>query len=186
MDPDTLLLETEERMEKAVKVLGDKYRGMRTGRANPGLIESIRVDYYGASTPLKQLANISAPEPDLLVIKPFDVSVMSDIEKAIQKSDVGIHPANDGRLLRLQVPPLSEERRQQLVTRAKEVAEESRVSIRNVRRDANKDADKLQKDKAISEDDNKKLKEDIQDLVKSYEKKVDEVFKEKSSDLTDF
>ena len=186
MDPDTLLLETEERMEKAVKVLGDKYRGMRTGRANPGLIESIRVDYYGASTPLKQLANISAPEPDLLVIKPFDASVMSDIEKAIQKSDVGIHHANDGRLLRLQVPPLSEERRQQLVTRAKEVAEESRVSIRNVRRDANKDADKLQKDKAISEDDNKKLKEDIQDLVKSYEKKVDEVLKEKSSDLTDF
>ena len=186
MDSDEILLDAEDRMDKAVKVLGDKYRGRRTGRANPGRVESIRVDYYGATTPLKQLANISAPEPDLLVIKPFDANAMSDIEKAIQKSDVGIHPSSDGRLIRLQVPPLSEERRQQLVARAKEVAEESRVAIRNVRRDANKDAEKLQKDKEISEDDLKKLKEDIQNLVKTYEKKVDEALKDKSADLTDF
>jgi ribosome recycling factor len=186
MDSDEILLDAEDRMDKAVKVLGDKYRGMRTGRANPGLIESIRVDYYGATTPLKQLANISAPEPDLLVIKPFDANAMSEIQKAIQKSDIGIPPSSDGRLIRLQVPPLSEERRDQLVSLAKKVAEESRVAIRNVRRDANKDAEKLQKDKEISEDDLKQLKEDIQDLVKAYEKKVDVSLKEKSADLTDF
>ena len=118
MDRDTLLLEAEERMEKAVEVLVDKYRGMRTGRANPGLIESVRVDYYGTMSPLKQIATISAPEPDLLVIKPFDASSLQSIEKAIQKSDVGIQPTTDGRVIRLKVPPLSEERRKQLVSRA--------------------------------------------------------------------
>ncbi len=186
MDYDTILLETEERMEKALDVLGDKYRGMRTGRANPGLIENIQVDYYGSSTPLKQLSNISAPEPDQLVIKPFDASALGEIEKAIQRSDVGIHPSNDGKIIRLKVPPLSEERRKQLVSRAKEVAEETRVAIRNIRRDANKQADQLQKDKEISEDEQKSLKEEIQELTKKHEKKVDDTLKTKSDELTDF
>ena len=186
MDPDTILLETEERMEKAVEVLNDKYRGMRTGRANPGLVENTRVDYYGTPTPLKQISNISAPEPDLLVIKPFDANSLSDIEKAIQKSDVGIHPSSDGRIIRLQIPPLSEERRLQLVTKAKDVAEESRVAVRNIRRDANKQVDQLEKDKKISEDDQKKLKEEIQAFTKISEETIDKTVKAKSEDLTSF
>jgi ribosome recycling factor len=107
MDYDTIVLETEERMEKALDVLKEKLRGMRTGRASPGLVENIRVEYYGSPTPLKQIANISAPEADMIVIKPFDPSVLGDIDKAIQKSDIGIHPSSDGKLLRLKVPPLS-------------------------------------------------------------------------------
>ncbi len=186
MDSDTLLIETLERMEKAVQVLSDKYRGMRTGRANPGLVEGIRVEYYGTPTPLKQIANISAPEPDLLVIKPFDASSLSDIEKSIQKSDVGIHPSSDGRVIRLQVPPLSEERRKQLVSRAKEVAEETRIAIRNIRRDANKQAELLEKEKKISEDDLKSVKDEIQEYTKTSEEKVDKSLKTKSDELTSF
>ncbi len=180
MDSDELLLDTEERMEKAVDVLKEKFRGMRTGRANPGLIENVKVDYYGSPTPLKQIASISAPEASLLVVKPFDPSSLGTIEKAIQKSDVGIHPMNDGKLIRLAIPALSEERRKQLATRAKEAAEESRISIRNVRRDANKLADGLE----ISEDDLAKLKEDIQNLVKAYEGKVDDALAAKTAELT--
>jgi ribosome recycling factor len=182
MDYDTILLETEERMEKAVEVLKDKYRGMRTGRANPGLVEGVRVDYYGSLTPLKQLANVSAPEPDLLVIKPFDHTALGEIEKAIMKSDVGIHPTNDGKIIRLQVPPLSQERRKQLAARAKETAEEARVSVRNVRRDANKQADGLSKE--LSEDDVKKLKDEVQELTKASEKSIDDLLETKSKDLT--
>ncbi len=185
MDPDELLLTTEERMEKAVEVLKEKFRGMRTGRANPGLIENIKVDYYGTSTPLRQIANISAPEASLLVVKPFDPASLGTIEKAIQKSDVGIHPMNDGKLIRLSIPPLSQERRKQLAARAKEAGEETRISIRNIRRDANKTADTLEHDGEISEDDLKKLKDDIQELVKTYEEKVDEALKAKTSELTE-
>ncbi len=184
MDPDELLLSTEERMEKAVDVLKDKFRGMRTGRASAGLVENVKVDYYGSMTPLKQLANISAPEASLLVIKPFDPSSLGAIEKAIQKSDVGINPTNDGKLIRLQIPPLSEERRKQLVLRAKETAEEARISIRNIRRDANKSAEQLEDDKKISEDDLETLKKEIQDLIKNYEEKIDESLKAKTSELT--
>lgn len=184
MDYDTILLDTEERMEKACGVLQEKFRGMRTGRATPGLVESIRVEYYGSPTPLKQIANISAPEADLLVIKPFDPSALGGIEKSIMKSDVGIHPSNDGKVIRLQVPPLSQERRQQLAARAKETAEESRVAVRNIRRDANKSADEIKK--TISEDDVKALKEEVQDLVKTYEKKIDVLLNEKTEELTSF
>jgi len=184
MDYDTILLDTEERMEKACGVLQEKFRGMRTGRATPGLVEGIRVEYYGSPTPLKQIANISAPEADLLVIKPFDPSALGGIEKSIMKSDVGIHPSNDGKVIRLQVPPLSQERRQQLAARAKETAEESRVAVRNIRRDANKSADEIKK--TISEDDVKALKEEVQDLVKTYEKKIDVLLNEKTEELTSF
>ncbi|MCH2374873.1 MAG: ribosome recycling factor [Planctomycetes bacterium] len=184
MDYDTILLDAEERMEKACAVLREKFRGMRTGRASPGLVEGVRVDYYGSPTPLKQLANVSAPEADLLVIKPFDPSVLGEIEKALMKSDVGIHPSNDGKVIRLQVPPLSQERRQQLATRAKETAEESRVAVRNIRRDANKSADDIKK--STSEDDVKSLKEEVQELVKTFEKSIDEILKQKTEELTNF
>ena len=184
MDYDTILLDAEERMEQACAVLREKFRGMRTGRASPGLVEGVRVDYYVSPTPLKQLANVSAPEADLLVIKPFDPSVLGEIEKALMKSDVGIHPSNDGKVIRLQVPPLSQERRQQLATRAKETAEESRVAVRNIRRDANKSADDIKK--STSEDDVKSLKEEVQELVKTFEKSIDEILKQKTEELTNF
>ena len=182
MDYDTIVFETEERMEKALEVLKEKYRGMRTGRANVGLVDGIRVDYYGSSTPLKQIANISAPEADLLVIKPFDPGSLGEIEKAILKSDVGIHPQNDGKLIRLQVPPLSQERRKQLAQRAKETAEEARIAIRNIRRDGNKHADGIAK--SMSEDDLKKLKDEVQKLTKSFEEKIDAALDQKTKELT--
>lgn len=182
MDYDTILLDTEERMEKALEVLKDKYRGMRTGRANAGLVDGIRVDYYGSPTPLKQIANVSTPEADLLVIKPFDPNSLGDIEKAIMKSDIGIHPSNDGKIIRLQVPPLSQERRKQLATRAKEIAEESRIAVRNIRRDSNRQADGLKK--TVSEDDLKRLKDEIQDLTNKSEKKIDEALEAKTKELT--
>ena len=184
MDYDTILLDTEERMEKALEVLKDKYRGMRTGRANPGLVDSLSVDYYGSPTPLKQIANISAPEADQLLIKAFDPSALGEIEKAILKSDLGINPQNDGKILRLVLPPLSQERRQQLATFAKEASEESRVAMRNIRRDSNRQSDQLQKDKEISEDEHKDLKNEIQKLLKGHESKVDSLLKDKTEELT--
>jgi ribosome recycling factor len=155
---------------------------MRTGRANAGLVDGIRVEYYGSLTPIKQLANIAAPEADLIVIKPFDHSALGSIEKAILKSDVGIHPSNDGKVIRLQVPPLSQERRKQLAHRAKETAEEARVAVRNVRRDANKQADGLSK--TMGEDVLKQLKDEVQKLTDSFERKIDDCLEGKSTELT--
>ncbi len=180
---EEVIIDAEERMTKALDHLREEMRGMRTGRAHPGLVESIRVDYYGTQTPLKQLANISVPEPDQIVIKPFDVSSIADIEKGILTSDLGITPQADGKLLRLKVPPLSEERRKQLVSRAKEVAEESRVSMRNIRRDANKHIDTSKKDGDLSEDDQARFKGQVQEVLKSVEKQVDEDLKRKTEEL---
>ena len=184
MDYDTILLDSEERMDKALVILKEKYRGMRTGRANPGLVDSLRVDYYGSPTPLKQIANVSAPEADQLLIKAFDPGALSEIEKAILKSDLGINPQNDGKILRLVLPPLSQERRQQLATFAKETAEETRIALRNIRRDSNRQADQLQKNKGASEDEHKDLKNEIQKLLKGHESKVDGLLKDKTGELT--
>ncbi|MEE8141514.1 MAG: ribosome recycling factor [Planctomycetota bacterium] len=183
MDYDEILLDAEERMEKALEVLHSELRSMRTGRAHPGLIESIRVDYYGSPTPLKQLSNISAPEPDLLVVKPFDPSSVGDLEKGILKSDIGICPQNDGKVLRLKIPPLSEERRKQLVNRAKELGEEARVSLRNIRRDANRHSDQLLKAGELSKDDGHRLKDEIQQLTKNMEATVEKDLKRKTEEL---
>lgn len=183
MDYDDIMLDLEDRMEKAVEVFRNEMRGMRTGRAHPGLVEPIRVDYYGSPTPLKQIASISVPEADQIVIKPFDANALADIEKGILKSDLGITPNSDGKILRLQVPPLSEERRKKLVARAKEVAEEARVAIRNVRRDANKHAEASQKDGDLSEDDLKRLKDDIQGKTKEKEGEVDSELGQKTEEL---
>ncbi|MGE3165280.1 MAG: ribosome recycling factor [Planctomycetota bacterium] len=180
---DKIVSEAEERMEKAREVFHNELRSMRTGRAHPGLVEGVRVDYYGNSTPLKQIATISAPEPDLILVKPFDPASLKDLEKGILKSDVGLTPSNDGKVLRLKVPPLSEERRKQLVGRAKEVAEEARVSVRNIRRDANKAADQLQKDGALTEDEQTRAKDAIQELTKRVEKMVDDELKRKTEEL---
>ncbi|MGB0070538.1 MAG: ribosome recycling factor, partial [Isosphaeraceae bacterium] len=147
MSIEEIALEAEDRMEKSVALLTDQLRGVRTGRANTGLVDSIRVDYYGSSTPLKQLANLSTPEPQQILIRPFDPSVVGDIVKAIQTSDLGLTPHSDGKVVRLNVPPLSVEQRKKLSHRVKDLAEEARVAIRNIRRDANKQAEVEQSDK---------------------------------------
>jgi len=183
VDKDEILLDSEERMEKCVEHLMNDYRGIKSGRATPGLVEGIRVDYYGSPTPMKQLANIGAPEPALLVIKPFDPSVLGDVEKAILKSDIGITPQVDGKVIRLPVPSLSEEQRKKYVKLAKDKAEAQRVAIRNVRRDANKAADGLQKSKELPEDDCERLKGEIDDLTKTFTGKIDGLLDSKTKEL---
>lgn len=183
MDQDEILLDAEERMEKAVDVLHNQLQGVRTGRATPGLVDSIRVDYYGSPTPLKQLANISVPEPQQILIRPFDAQTLGAISKAIQASDVGLSPNSDGRVIRLNIPPLSTERRKQLVARVKELAEEARVAIRNIRRDANKHADQAEKEKILSQDERDATKEKIQELTKQYEGKVNKLAEAKEKEV---
>lgn len=185
MDQDEILLDAEERMEKAVDHLGSSLSGIRTGRANPGLVDTLKVEYYGSPTPLKQMANVSIPEPQQIMIRPFDVSTLDEIAKAIQNSDIGMSPNNDGRCIRLNVPALSTERRQQMVGRVKELAEEARVSIRNIRRDANKHADQAEKDKSMSEDDRDQTKDKVQDLTKKYEGMVNSTATTKEKEVLD-
>jgi ribosome recycling factor len=183
MSPEEILFDAEERMEKAVSVVHEQFQGLRTGRANPGLVDGIRVDYYGSPTPLKQLATISCPEPQQILIKPFDAQSIGEISKAIQSSDVGLAPNSDGRVIRLNVPPLSTERRKQMVSRVKDLAEDARVSIRNIRRDANKHADQLLKDKLLGEDLHEGLKTDIQELTKKFEGQVNSLAESKEKDV---
>src|SRR5215471_9461008 len=175
MSIEEIALEAEERMEKSVTLLGDQLRGVRTGRANTGLVESIRVEYYGSPTPLKQLANLSTPEPQQILIRPFDPSVIGDIVKAIQTSDLGLTPNTDNKVVRLNVPSLSVEQRKKLVGRVRDLAEEARVAIRNIRRDANKQADLEQTEKILTEDDLELCKEEIQSLTKKFEAKVNDI-----------
>ncbi len=183
MDIDDVLLQTEERMEKAADVFAEGLKALRAGTANPGLVESIRVNYYGSKTPLKQLATIGVPEPQLIVIKPYDPSSLEEVVKAIQTSDIGINPQTDGKVIRLAVPSLSEERRRQLVSRVKDVAEDARVAIRNIRRDANRTLDRLQKDSTISEDECKRAKDEVQKFTDEYQEKVNEMLAKKSADI---
>lgn len=183
MDHDEILLDAEERMEKAVQILHGQFQGLRTGRATAGLVDSIRVDYYGSPTPLKQIANISIPEPQQILIRPFDVSSLTNIAKAIQSSDTGLSPNSDGRMIRLNIPALSTERRKQLVGRVKELSEEARVAIRNVRRDANKHAEQGQKDKSLTEDECEQTKEQVQELTKKNEGKVNDMAAAKEKEV---
>lgn len=180
---DDILLETEEKMEKAVEHLVHSFRGIRTGRASPGLVEGIRVDYYGTPTPLQHMASVSIPEPRLIMIKPFDPSAVQEVVKAIQKSELGITPQSDGKIIRLALPPLSEERRKQLSALVREKAEEARVAIRNVRRDANKQAKAGFDEGLLPADDETKLIEEIQALTKQYEGKVDESLEKKQKEI---
>jgi len=170
-------------MGKAVEVFKDNLRGIRTGTANPGLVESIRVEYYGSQTPLKHIASIAIPDPRLIVIRPYDPSLLGDIEKAIQKSDIGIHPQNDGKVIRLVVPDLSEERRKQLASRIRDMAEEARIAIRNIRRDANRHLDAQKKDSNISEDDCRRGKKEVQEFTDEYESKIDELLENKTREI---
>lgn len=185
MSVDVVLMDTEERMDKALAVLSHNLAGIRTGRANPGLVDSIRVEVYGSQTPLKQLASIGTPEPQQIVIRPYDVSTIKDIEKAIVASDLGLNPQNDGRMIRLNVPPLSTEVRKKMVARIKELTEDSKISIRNIRRDANKAADTAEKEKTMSEDDRDRLKESVQELTKKYEAQASDIARTREAEVLD-
>lgn len=183
MAVEDTLLDAEERMEKAVSVLKHSLSGIRTGRATPGLVDSVRVEAYGSQSPLKQLASIGAPEPNQLVIRPYDAGTIKDIEKAIVASDLGLNPQNDGKLIRINIPPLSTDVRKKMVARIKELAEECKIAVRSIRRDANKVIDTAEKDKEISEDDRDKLKEQVQELTKKYEAEATEAAKARESDV---
>ena len=183
MSVNTVVSETQGKMDKAVEVLHDELRAFRTGRASTALVEHIRVDYYGTPTPLKQLATLATPQVDMIVIKPFDAGALHDIEKAIKSSDLSIAPIIDGKFIRLNVPSLSEERRKQLVQQAKQAGEQAKVSLRNIRRDANKQLEKEQKDKLITEDEESNGKKQIDDLIKSHGDKVDQMVKAKSDEI---
>jgi len=185
MSVDDILLDTEERMEKAISKLKSDLLGIRTGRASPGLIDTLRVDDYGSTTPIKQIASVSAPEPTQLVIRPFDPSTIKDIEKGIIASDLGLAPQSDGKVIRLNIPALSTEVRRSMVARTKELAEEAKVAIRNVRRDGNKHADHGEKDKTLSEDDRDDLKKEIQDLTKKYEDQTNKLARAKETEVMD-
>ena len=174
-------------MDKTLEHFHDEIRGFRTGRASTGLVDNIRVDYYGSKTPLSQMANVTVPEARCLLVKPFDPSTMKEIEKAIMAADLGLNPAIEGNALRVNVPHLSEDQRNKMVARLKTMSEETKVSMRNVRRDAIKDVEHAQKDKtgdvAVTEDDVKSAKSDIQDILKDHESKVDETLTSKSAEI---
>ena len=178
-----LLGETESKMQKSIEVTRHDLGGIRTGRANPGLVDSLRVEVYGSPTPIKAIASVGAPEPTQIVIRPFDPGTLKDIEKGIQASGLGLNPQNDGRLIRINIPPLSGEVRRKLVGRIKELAEEAKVAVRNVRRDGNKAADQEEKDKLLSEDDCKSLKDQIQELTKQYENTAADMAKGRENEV---
>lgn len=178
-----LMKETEERMQKAVEALSRDLKTLRAGRATPGLLDKITVDYYGTPTPLNQLANISAPEPRLLVVQPWDKSVLKDVEKALLKSDLGLTPNNDGAIIRLSIPELTQERRRELVKVLKKKAEEGRVSVRNIRREANDSIKDMEKSKDMSEDESHKSQDEVQKLTDKYVKEVDLVLENKEKEI---
>jgi ribosome recycling factor len=183
MTSEEILFDAEERMEKAVSVFRDELRGLRTGRATPALVDMIRVEYYGSQTPIKQLAQISTPDPQQILIKPYDQSCLKDVEKAIRSSDLGMSPNSDGKMIRLIVPPMSGEQRQKMVARIKKSAEDAKVACRNVRRDANKHFDQAEKAKELTEDERDKGKEQVQTLLKTYEEKIAEQADKKSKEV---
>ena len=183
MSADEILMDAEERMEKALARLKQDLTGIRTGRANPGMVDSLRVDAYGSAVPIKQVASVSAPEPQQIVIRPFDPSIIKDIEKGIIASDLGLAPQSDGKVIRLNIPPLSGDVRRKMVARTKELAEETKVAVRNIRRDGNKAADQEEKDKSLSEDQCKQVKDDVQELTKKFEDKANELAKAKEAEV---
>lgn len=171
------------RMEKALSDLQHEMASIRTGRASVSILDQIRVDYYGTPTPLNQVANLHVPEPSLITIQPWDVSQIGPIEKAIRVSDLGLNPANDGKTIRLPIPPLTEERRKELVKKLHAAAEHHRVSVRNIRRDANEAVKKLLKDKKITEDEDKRAHDEIQKATDGYMGKVDQAAKTKEKEI---
>ncbi len=187
MQIDEILFTAEESMEKAVEYLKSEIRGMRTGRASTGLVDFIKVDYYGSPTDLRAMAMVSIPEPTQLLIKPFDASTVQAVIKAIQSSGLGLNPVGEGKQIRLSLPALSGDRRQQLIASLKSKGEEAKVSIRNARRDANKHIDQAEKDKSahVSEDEVETAKENVQNLLKKYEQSIDDLVNGKTKEITE-
>ncbi|MCD6098234.1 ribosome recycling factor [bacterium] len=180
---EEILKECESRMKEAVESFSAEVARVRTGKATPALLDGIRVDYYGAPTPLKQIANISTPEPRLLVVHPWDKGVLPEIEKAILRSDLGLMPSNDGNVVRIPIPPLTEERRHDLVKLVKKMAEEAKTEVRNIRRDANDKAISAKRSKEISEDEETLILKKVQELTDKYTGKVEEIFKHKEKEI---
>ncbi|KML43731.1 MULTISPECIES: ribosome recycling factor [Bacillaceae] len=181
--PKQVISDAKERMTKAISAYSRELASIRAGKANASLLDRITVDYYGAPTPVNQLAGVSAPEARLLVITPYDKTILGEIEKAILKSDIGLNPSNDGSVIRLAIPQLTEERRKELVKVVKKESEEAKVAIRNVRRDANDDLKKLEKNGEITEDDLRGFSDDIQKLTDDHISKIDELTKEKEKEI---
>ncbi len=180
---DDIIAETEEKMKKANEALKRELGNIRTGRASPGLIERLQVEYYGANTPLNQMASITAPEARLLVVQPWDKNAMGPIEKAIQKSELGLNPNNDGKVIRIAIPPLTEQRRKELVKIVKSKVEEGRVAIRNVRRDHMNDLKELVQEKLVSEDEDKRAHEKIQQLTDRYIHEAENIGSHKEQEI---
>ena len=178
--------ETKDRMNKSVETLTGELKRIRTGRASASLLDGIRVDYYGTPTPVAQMASVSVPESRLIVIQPWDITAIKEIEKAIMKSDLGVTPSSDGKLIRISMPPLSEERRKQLAKTLHKTCEEYKVAIRNIRRDTNEIIKDLKKDGDLAEDDAFKAQDEIQKMTDDFIKKVDEIFKEKEKEILEF
>lgn len=179
MDYEEILLECETRMEETINAMEKRFTNVRAGRANPNMLDGINVEYYGVPTPLKQLANISIPEARQLSIKPFDKSILGDIEKAIFEANIGLTPNNNGEVIFLVIPALTEDRRRELVKQVKTIAEEAKIALRNIRQDANGDIKKLK----LPEDEEKSGNEEVQDLINKYNKNVDDKLKSKEQEL---
>ena len=180
---DARVREVSAHMDKSVEAIRHEFASIRTGKASPAILDLVKVEAYGSTMPLNQLATISAPEPRLLVIQAYDPSQIGAIEKALQTSDLGLTPANDGKLIRLPIPPLTEERRKELVRVAHKIAEEGRVAVRNIRHEANKKVQSEEKSKDLSEDDARRLLKEIQDLTDEHIKKIDELLKAKEAEI---
>ncbi len=178
-----ILSETEDKMQKSLLAVKRDFGSLRTGKASPALLDGIRVDYHGTVMPLNQLASVSAPEPRLMVVQAWDKSVVGDISKAIQVADLGLNPQVDGNIIRLPIPPLNEERRRDLVKHCKKIAEEGKIAIRNIRRDANDSLKKAEKDKSITEDEAKRGTEKVQQLTNKYTDEIDEAMEAKETDI---
>lgn len=181
---EAVIQNSQERMEKAIHNLRREFASVRAGRATPSMLDKVMVDYYGAQMPINQVAGVTSPEPRMLIVSPWEKSMLGEIEKAIQKSDLGLNPANDGQVLRLVIPALTEERRQELVKQVRKITEETRVAIRNIRRDSNDDLKKAEKAGDITEDDVRRLLERIQQITDKSIANVDGLLEDKEKDLT--
>ncbi|MFP4375660.1 MAG: ribosome recycling factor [Spirochaetales bacterium] len=180
---DSVIKETESKMKKTLVALDEEFNTLRTGRASAALFDKVRVEYYGNPTPLNQVATISVPEARLVVIQPWDKSIIGDIEKAIQKSELSLNPQNDGKVIRISIPPLTEERRKEFVKMAKNMAEQSRVSLRNVRRDANDELKSAERSGDLSEDELKRAEDEVQKLTDTYVEQINKKLEEKEAEI---
>lgn len=182
---DQLFSSLEDRMEKAIQALKRDFTTLRAGRANPSMLDRVMVDYYGSQVPISQMANVTVPEPRMLVIQPWDKGTLKEIERAILISDLGITPSNDGSVIRLAIPQLTEQRRLDLVKQARKMAEESRVALRNIRRDGNDDIKKLEKSGDVSEDDSRRAQEHVQDLTNKFTAEIEKQLSAKEKEITE-